>query len=252
MATYSNRDWKIDVALGEIVEAEGLLLRGFNPNVHTTWSAIWPTEAESIAYDIQATPSTVKISSDNANDTLAGTGAQTVVITGLVSGVRTTEIVSMDGQNVVTSGNTYSSIEDLIVVTVGSSGINEGTIYVGNGTVTAGVPVDKYIGVAANCNAAISLPAYTVPTGKRALVTSGTFSTTDSNKGFFIRIGILGTDGIPRFGIMIAMLESAMRYEVDYPLLLEAGEALIVEVKLASAPLGGMITALIDVMEETL
>jgi hypothetical protein len=99
----------------------------------------------------------VKISSNNANDTSDGTGARTLYVEGLDENYnKINETVTMNGQTAVLTTNKFSRINRLIVQTSGTNtGLtigkfgdtcapNLGTLYCGDGVVTAGVPATIY------------------------------------------------------------------------------------------------------------
>ena len=81
------------------------------------------------------TASTLDVVSDSSNDdgSPAGTGAQTILITGLDANRKTqTEILTMDGTTTVTTTKTYLGVNRIVVLSSGSTNSN-----VGNITVTA-------------------------------------------------------------------------------------------------------------------
>jgi len=89
----------------------------------------------------------VQITSTSANDTAAGTGAQTVYIEGLVkvnnAWIEATETFTMNGQTPVVSTITnWWRVNKIWVNTSGTSEVNIGEIYVSpqGATTTAGVP----------------------------------------------------------------------------------------------------------------
>ena len=90
---------------------------------------------------IDATPATVTVSSSDTDDTSAGAGIRTLTLSGLdSSGDAQSETITMNGQTGVTSANTYSAILGMEGLTWGASTFNEGTVYAGSGSITAGKP----------------------------------------------------------------------------------------------------------------
>jgi len=86
---------------------------------------------------------TINIASTSANDTLAGTGARALLITGLDADWELlTETVLMSGQTPVTTSSSFLRINNMLVVSVGSLGFNEGDIYVSTNSETfiSGIP----------------------------------------------------------------------------------------------------------------
>ena len=161
-------DFNLEVKRGNVAGHAAFVINGHDSDLTTTQTTVFPT-ATTTNIDqsgIAATPSVVKVASDNANDTSAGTGARTVTITGLdSSGNAQTEVVSLSGTTEVTSSNTFSAINGMRVATVGSGQKNEGDIYCGTGTFTAGVPSTVYYAMDPGTNKASSA-YYVVPAGK--------------------------------------------------------------------------------------
>lgn len=121
---------------------------GYSPDIDAgdTDEEVWDGTGTYGGFLAAATSMT--ISSDDANDTAAGTGARTIEVTGLtVSGsdwIETKETVTLTGLTEVSLSNDYIRVYRLRVLTAGSGNVNAGAIYVGSGTVTAGVPANVY------------------------------------------------------------------------------------------------------------
>jgi len=112
------------------------------------------------------------ISSDDAADDVGGTGAITVEITGLGSSYNELqEFITLDGVTPVTTVNSYLRINGMGVIVGGTTGFNEGTIYLGTGTVTAGKPANIF-GAIAPTEGNDSTGFFTVPTGKEIFFSS--------------------------------------------------------------------------------
>lgn len=112
----------------------------------------------------------IAIASTSANDTVAGTGARTVLIEGLdASYVYQTDQLNLNGTTKVSSVKTYTAITRLRVVAVGSTGFNQGDLYIGADsdafTTIPGIPnTDIYFQMGALHNAALCA-TFTVPAG---------------------------------------------------------------------------------------
>ena len=113
----------------------------------STLTSVTDTGGTNILLDptILNTPSTVDISSSSASDASAGVGARTIQIVGLGSNQQyQSEIITLNGNTVVTSVNTYYRLFFTRVLTVGTTGYNVGDIYIiktgTGGTYSAGVP----------------------------------------------------------------------------------------------------------------
>ncbi len=110
---------------------------------------------------------TVNVFSSSANDTSAGTGLRTLIISGLdANGAVQSETITLNGTSAVTSTGTYTRVNLAYGVTAGSGGVNAGTITVRHTTTTANV--FTIIPIGANRS---QVCAYTVPLDKRAVLT---------------------------------------------------------------------------------
>jgi len=137
-------------------------LGGLNPSTGTSWETIWPVGGV-ITYPSSSTQLT--LSSDHADDTSAGTGAQTAKISGLDDEFNEiSEEITLNGQTGVTTVNSYYRVNSVYCMTAGSNGSNKGNVYAGEGTITAGVPATPYWCVQAGTNRS-GTASYTVPIG---------------------------------------------------------------------------------------
>ena len=106
---------------------------------------IWPVSLTTSRINIPESLRIMSVSSSNSNDTDGGSGAQVVSISGLDGSKNiSSEVLQLNGQTEVVTEFAYTNILNVEVVETGSSGANEGVIYVGSGTVTAGVPATPY------------------------------------------------------------------------------------------------------------
>lgn len=131
----------LEAARGRITGHEVVTVKGWNSSIGSSYETIGVHSTGVRNYQSSAT--TVQVSSSDANDTSAGTGARTVTIAGLNGSLAPlTETVTMNGQTVVNTSGTFLYINSATVATVGSGGVPAGTIYISkNGaTVVAGVP----------------------------------------------------------------------------------------------------------------
>lgn len=113
---------------------------------------VWPTLADQAV-----------VVSDNAADTSAGTGAQTVFVGGLDEDYNeVSEIVTMNGLANVNTINSYLRINRIYCLRVGTAGVN-----VGNISISIGGDVQKYVEAGeGNCHCGF----WTVPAGKTILI----------------------------------------------------------------------------------
>lgn len=179
--TYSFSHFCLEVAKGNIPGHEAGHWFSHNEATGTTLLTVWQLATQ---YVYPSSASVMKVSSSDANDTSAGTGARTVTIYGLDSDyVEASETVSLSGQTAVNTVNTYIRINSVVVNTAGSGGVNAGAIYVGTGTVTAGVPANKYGYIDPGYNHSLH-GHFTVPANKKMFlhrfrISSGTQKATE-------------------------------------------------------------------------
>lgn len=122
------------------------------------------------------------VASTNANDTASGSGAQEVEIVYLDGDYNTqTTTVELDGQTPVSIDNALR-IQSVTVTRDGvtsdfdgSNAAPTGTIHVGRGAFTSGVPATPYINVQPGYGKS-SVAVFTVPAGHSAFLTSATIS----------------------------------------------------------------------------
>jgi len=210
--------WDLQVGRGQIPFHQYVFQFGQAATV-TTNQSVW---AGSGAYAFPASATVMKISSGNANDTSAGTGARTVRIVGLDANYNViSEVVSLNGQTAVNTTNSYLRINDFYVLTCGSGNTAAGIIYAGTGVVTTGVPATIYSAMPVAYNAQTQA-IYTVPAGYTAYVSSYTFS---SNNGT-ANTTCSGFLYVYQFGNNFPTIEASARFNggnafdrhFDYPL----------------------------------
>ena len=166
----------VDVGLGRIPGHTMRAVVARNPDVYTTPEQIWgaggnmvyPTAAE-----------TWEIVSDSVNDTAAGTGARVVLVNSLDDSYnQQQQTVVLDGTTPVALTGTHFRPNGAVVVSSGSSQMNEGDITIRS---TATSDPRQYIplGFAASQDS-----HYTVPAGFTATGISSLFSFPKDGDGF--------------------------------------------------------------------
>jgi len=162
--------FELQVSRGQIAGHRALTVFGYNADIDTAEETVWPDGgiAPRPAAALQ-----MKVSSSDANDASAGTGARTVVVAGLDANYNEiTEVVTLNGQTAVTTTASFLRVNSLTVATAGSGLANAGVIYIGTGVVTAGVPATIYNLIAVGYNVTTSA-LYTVPANYTAYVLAG-------------------------------------------------------------------------------
>ena len=177
----TSEPFELQVSRGQIAYHKTLFKFGFNPDVDDSLETIW---AEGGLYSYLSAATVLKVSSSSANDTSAGTGARTVELFGLDADYdEINETVILSGQTAVNTTQSFLRVNRMIVRSAGTGGTNAGVIYAGTGTVTSGVPANKYATVAAGDGQSL-MALWTVPRGYTAYVTQTdiTGATTQNNK----------------------------------------------------------------------
>ena len=174
--------FELQVARGQIAYHKPLFKFGNNTIVSDSLETIW---AEGGLYSYLTAATVLKVSSSSTDDTSAGTGARTVQLYGLDGDYNEiNELVTLNGQTVVNTTQSFLRINRMVVRSAGSGGANAGVIYAGTGTVTTGVPANVYASVNGVTGANQSLMAlWTVPAGYTAYmlqydISNGTTSNT--------------------------------------------------------------------------
>ena len=163
----TSEPFDLQVARGQVAFHETQFKFGFNPDIDDSLETIW---AEGGLYSYLSAASVLKISSSSTDDTSAGTGARTITISGLDANYdEISESVTLNGQTAVNTTQSFLRVFRIIVSTAGSGGQNAGVIYAGTGTVTSGVPANKYGTIAVGDNQTL-MCFWTVPRGYTAFL----------------------------------------------------------------------------------
>jgi len=208
--------FELQVARGQIQAHSIVTIAGYNSDVDTAWEMITPIG--NLSYPAAALQMTV--SSADADDTSAGTGARTVLITGLDANYAViSETVTMNGQTAVTTTNSFLRINAMLVTTAGTSLANEGVIYIGSGTVTSGVPATIYNVIAAGFNNATS-SQYTIPAGYTGYLAVARIGLAQDAGTTLItaRTRFVGTNGIALTGPVIVTNNGISTIDFPYPI----------------------------------
>ena len=180
--------FELQVARRQIADHDTQFQFGVNQSVGTAFSTIWNGGGTLYGYPTAAT--ILKISSSDANDTSAGTGARTILINGLDANyAETSETVILNGQTAVNTVNSYLRFHYMEVSTAGTGATAAGTIYAGTGTVTAGVPGTVYGQITIGYNTSTSA-MWTVPAGYTAYMTSCTWTSGNTTANIMVTGGI--------------------------------------------------------------
>jgi hypothetical protein len=212
-----NELFELQVARGQIQGHRNVTVFGFNGDVDQTQVSVWPLPSL-ITFPAAALQMTV--SSTSADDTAAGTGARTVVVQGVDANYNeVTETVTLNGQTAVTMSASLLRVNYAYVTTAGSGNSAAGDIYIGTGTVTAGVPATTYDIIKFDYNVTTT-GSYTIPAGYTAYVSQGLFSAgqTVGSSPVQGRLLTRGVDNIRRTAAVTTVNNGVANYVFEYPL----------------------------------
>lgn len=201
------------IAQGHLSGKSGVLIVGSSITGGTNEETIW--DGNSI-YTYITAATKVKLSSSSTDDDEGGTGALTVLIKGLDSNyAEISETVTLDGRNGVETTETYLRVFSLEVQSAGSGGNNAGDIYAGTGSITTGVPANKYCKILVGHNRSLS-GLWTVPAGKTFYMTS-IFMAEASKKvaDFHVYQRLLG--GVFHLDYHLQLSETTISIPLDVP-----------------------------------
>lgn len=122
-------------ALGNVANTSTWHKFGYNADIDTAAPEVIAAFGGSI--NIMTSADTLDVVSSDANDTSAGTGAQSVLITGIdENNAYQIEVVTMNGTTAVTTSNQWLGVNRVVVLSSGSNGSNVGNITIDD---TAGI-----------------------------------------------------------------------------------------------------------------
>lgn len=131
-------NWVYEVARSNVDSAASWHKFGYNSDVDTTSAEVIASFGGTI--NIMTSADTLDVVSDSTSDAAAGTGAISVLITGIDENhAFQTEVVSMNGTTVVTTSNSWLGVNRVVVLSSGSNNTNVGNITIDDNAGTVGV-----------------------------------------------------------------------------------------------------------------
>jgi hypothetical protein len=183
--------WELQVGRGQISMHQSVFRFGWANGVGSTPQTITTVVSAGALYAYPTSATVMKVSSDSANDTAAGTGARTILISGLDSSYnKISEIITLSGQTAVNTTNSYLRITYTELLSTGSGNAQAGVIYVGTGVVTAGVPATVYWRSEIAYNN-WSFAGFTVPAGYTAYISSYTITSQSTTANQNVSLGLV-------------------------------------------------------------
>ena len=208
---HKETPFQMRASMGHITNGTPVFIYGNNPDIQLSEETVW-YHGGIYAYPSAAIQMTV--SSDDAAAT------SQVVINGLDANyMPISEIVTVTGQTPVTTVNAYLRIQNAYVIA------NETlqNIYIGTGTVTAGVPATVYERIFNGYNRTEGA-RYTVPAGRTFYITHGTVSHgSDSSNAFITGRLVYRLFGLPfQTAAVVNLNNKFIDFWFDYPIALPA------------------------------
>ena len=199
------------VAQGQVPGYSSFSVFGYNPDLDQTEESVWP-DGGVVPHPTSESQLTIVSTDVNDDGDPASTGARTVYIEGVDEDYEiVSETITMNGTTGVTTTNSYLYVNQFYVVTVGSTGSNEGEI-------TAKVGATLYDMIAVGYNNRTTAH-YCVPAGYTAYLLEGIF-TAGQDSGSTGVTGYLkqhGPDGILRVGAVSAINNGSVKYDFANP-----------------------------------
>jgi hypothetical protein len=181
---------------------------GNNPDVRLSEESIWYHGG---IYEYPASAIQMKVSSDDATATCQ------VMINGLDADYNPiNEIVTLTGQTAVTTVKSYLRIQNAYVM----ANPTTQNVYIGTGTVTAGVPATVYERIFSDHNRTESV-RYTVPAGRTFYITHGTISHGSDSAAFVTARLVYRLFGLPFQNAAVVNLNNKfIDFWFDFPIAL--------------------------------
>ena len=212
--------FELQVARGQITYHSAFFKFGFNPDIQNTEETIWDQGG---IYTYPSSAAVVYASSTSANDTSAGTGARTLVITGLDANYNEiSETVSLNGQTQVATTKSYIRIYRAHVATAGSGGA-AGIIYVATSGASAGTPTGTvYVRISLTDNQA-QMAVYTVPAGHTLYLVRGSLSSGTETANAYITARLVARPfgGVFRTQAKVTLIDGFIDFDWELPLRIE-------------------------------
>jgi hypothetical protein len=222
-------DYGTAVGVGIIANQSRVTALGHNPNIPLAQAAadVWEGGGD---YPFLTTASQLEVLSSSANDTAAGTGARTVLISGLSSTYAIiSEVITLNGVTPVTTVNSYLRVNIFTTTSSGSGKVNAGdlTLRVISGGSTQSI---ARAGFGFGRNA-----IYTVPAGNTLFVQSIVFTISASDPktttGCEFAIKQISSTGNARIPLTFQILSTTpYRHEAKFGIVLTEKTDFIIRV----------------------
>lgn len=201
--------FNLRASMGHVSNGTPVFVYGNNPDVQLSEETIWYHGG---VYQYPASATQMLVSSDDATATCQ------VMINGLDANyMPINEIITISGQTAVTTTLSYLRIQNAYVL----ANPTAQNIYIGVGTVTAGVPATVYERIFNGHNRTESA-RYTVPAGRTFYITHGTISHgSDATNAFITGRLVYRLFGLPFQNAAVVNLNNKfIDFWFDFPIAL--------------------------------
>lgn len=228
----SSIPYAYDIAEGNVANHEYVGVFGHNDTVAAAFETV--SDISTLMPYLSAAEDLSIVSSSVEDDT-GGTGAITMVVTGLDANYDAqTTTVTLDGQTPVNTGDTYLRIHDSYVATAGSNGTNVGTISIQNNAATSSFTIiQPNEGQSHSAN-------YTVPDGYTLYIANGWF-TESSSKGSEMHVFVRPLNAAWRSVKVFNIFDNGMNLPLPFPFSVAAKTD--VEIRAYAVLAGANVTA---------
>jgi len=198
--------FELQVARGQVPGHRAIFRSAYSKQLELGETyAIWNLAR---GYTFPSSASLMTLSSDSASDV-----GVAVLILGLNADyVEIQEVVVLNGQSAVSTTNSYLRINDLLVV----SGNAVGSIYIGTGAVSGGVPANVYNFIFASDNASMTA-VYTVPAGHSLYIKGGSISAFTENTNKSVTVDFYISNSVRYRVASILSVSGFQHYPYDPP-----------------------------------
>jgi len=205
---HKEMPFNLRASMGHVTNGTPVFVYGNNPDVQTAEESIWYHGG---IYSYPSSATQMLVSSDDAAATCQ------VMINGLDASYNPiNEVVTLTGQTAVTTTLSYLRIQNAYVL----ANPTAQNIYIGVGTVTAGVPETVYERIFDGHNRTESV-RYTVPAGRTFYITHGTVSHGSDSAAFVTARLVYRLIGLPFQNAAVVNLNNKfIDFWFDFPLAL--------------------------------
>lgn len=153
----------LNISRGMLAGFRPVVRAGTNPDVDSgAPESVWDQGG---LYVFPPGPLVMFVSSTSTADAAAGTGLQTLTVSGLDADYNPiSEVVTLNGQTQVPTANAFLRVYGISGLSAGSGGVNVGDVYCGTGSAVGGIPATIYSRMRPGFNLSAGVQ-YTIPAG---------------------------------------------------------------------------------------